>query len=257
MTVFDTIGKTYNNTRQADERIVAGIIKLVNLPLGSQIADIGAGTGNYSRALAEAGLRVRAVEPASVMLRQAQLHEYVEWEQGAAEHIPLGDNSVDAAVSILAVCHFSDIRKVFHEIARITRTKSVVIFTFDCDAGRRTWMYDYFPFFWDLFEDLPSPQQLADMLGGVMGCDAKTESFLLPPDIKDGFAAAMWQKPWKYLEAGYRENISSFIKAGPDVAAQGVRRLADDLKSGNWEELYGRVTQVQTYDAGYRFVYTC
>ncbi|MFC2017910.1 hypothetical protein ACFLTQ_01220 [Chloroflexota bacterium] len=40
---------------------------------------------------------------------------------------------------------------------------------------------------------MPLPQQLVDMLSGVMGCDAKIESFLFPPDLKDGFAAAMWQ----------------------------------------------------------------
>lgn len=257
MTTFDSIGITYNNTRQADERIVDRIMALLNLPAGSQIADIGAGTGNYSRALAESGMWVKAVEPSSVMIHQAQAHKYVEWMQGAAEQIPLGDASVDGVVSILAVCHFSDIRGCFNEMARINRTKSVVIFTFDCDAGRHTWMYDYFPFFWDLFEDYPSPQQQANLLGGVMECDAKIEPFLLPPDFKDGFAAAMWQQPWKYLDDRNRENISSFIKAESDMVVKKIHRLADDLESGKWEKQYGNIMQAQAYDAGYRFIYTC
>ncbi|MGD8836950.1 MAG: class I SAM-dependent methyltransferase, partial [Desulfobacteraceae bacterium] len=122
MTIFDTIGVTYDDTRQADRRIVARIASLLNLPAGSQVADIGAGTGNYSQALAEAGFRIQAVEPSSVMQRQAQFNADVKWLLGSAEHVPLADASVDGVVSTLAVCHFSDIQKALAEMARISRT---------------------------------------------------------------------------------------------------------------------------------------
>jgi hypothetical protein len=48
MTLFDAIGKTYNKTRVADDRIVSELIRLADLGHEDQIiADIGAGTGNY------------------------------------------------------------------------------------------------------------------------------------------------------------------------------------------------------------------
>jgi ubiquinone/menaquinone biosynthesis C-methylase UbiE len=53
MTLYDSIGKNYNSTRQSDKRIVNKLISLLNLPIGSTIADIGAGTGNYSNAIAK------------------------------------------------------------------------------------------------------------------------------------------------------------------------------------------------------------
>lgn len=256
MTLFDTIGKTYDNTRKADERIIAHIVALLNLSTGSQIADIGAGTGNYSIALARAGFRIRAVEPSSAMLYKAQSCKDIEWIQGAAENIPLDDDSVDGVVSTLAICHFSDIQKALAEMARIARRESIVIFTFDCDAGRRTWMYEYFPFFWDVFDDFPSSQQLAEMLSEVMGCATRIEPFPLPPDITDGFAAAAWQQPKRYLNAEYRENISSFSKAEPDIVARGVQKLADDLDTRDWEKRHGNVIHIPVYDSGYRFIYT-
>ena len=60
MTLFDAIGKTYNKTRVADDRIVSELLRLADLAKGHHIiADIGAGTGNYSIALANAGLQIR------------------------------------------------------------------------------------------------------------------------------------------------------------------------------------------------------
>jgi precorrin-6B methylase 2 len=55
MILYNSIGKQYNFTRKADPRIVDQIINLLNLPPKSLIADVGAGTGNYSNALAGKG----------------------------------------------------------------------------------------------------------------------------------------------------------------------------------------------------------
>jgi hypothetical protein len=43
MTIFNTIGSTYNNTRATDELIVADLYGLLNLPDGDVIADISTG----------------------------------------------------------------------------------------------------------------------------------------------------------------------------------------------------------------------
>jgi len=256
MNLFDTIGKTYADTRQADDRIVELLIDYLDLSHGATIADIGAGTGNYSVALAEAGFRVLAVEPSSVMLRHSQSHPRVEWREGCAENVPLPDSSVEGVVSTLAVCHFSDVEKAISEMARITDTGPVVIFTFDRSFGRDTWMYEYFPFFWETFHEYPIPDRLARMLAAATGRETDIVPFPLPPDLKDNFAAAAWQTPERYLEEPYRENISSFQKADPGVVGHGIVRLAEDLGSGAWMKRHGFVLDLAELDAGYRFVYT-
>jgi SAM-dependent methyltransferase len=254
--LFDTIGETYTDTRQADERIVSLLVEYLGLSHGATVADIGAGTGNYSVALAKIGFRVLAIEPSSVMLHHARSYPLVEWREGCAENIPLPDASVDGVVSTLAVCHFSNVEKAISEMARITDTGPVVIFTFDRSFGRDTWMYEYFPFFWDTFDQYPHPDELARMLALTKGKETDIVPFPLPPDLRDNFAAAAWQNPERYLEEQYRGNISSFQKADPGAVGQGIARLAEDLASGAWKKRHGAVLDLAELDAGYRFVYT-
>jgi 16S rRNA A1518/A1519 N6-dimethyltransferase RsmA/KsgA/DIM1 with predicted DNA glycosylase/AP lyase activity len=70
-TTYDVIGESYNKNRTADARILKTIIDLLNLPPGKLIADIGAGTGNYTNALAGSGYRLLAIEPSQIMRKQA------------------------------------------------------------------------------------------------------------------------------------------------------------------------------------------
>ena len=52
MARYDSIGIKYNQYRRAEDRIVSALKGLLGLPQDSTIADIGAGTGNYSNELA-------------------------------------------------------------------------------------------------------------------------------------------------------------------------------------------------------------
>ncbi len=82
------------------------LIELLGLPVGSVVADIGAGTGNYTNGLAEYGYKMKAIEPSEEMRNQALFSENVEYMDGSAESIPLADNSVDGVVSTLAITSF-------------------------------------------------------------------------------------------------------------------------------------------------------
>ena len=117
-------------------------------------------------------------------------------------------------------------------------------------------MYEYFPFFWETFDQYPRPDKLARMLTVATGKETDTAPFPLPPDLSDNFAAAAWQNPKLYLEERYRGNISSFRKADPGAVDQGIARLAEDLASGTWKKRHGAMLDLAELDAGYRFVYT-
>ena len=122
MTLFGPIGKTYNRTRVADDRIVSKLIRLIDLGKGDCIiADIGAGTGNYSAALANVGFQIRMIEPSATMVLQSERKANIERIIGCAENVPLKTGSVDAVVSVLALPHFSDIKQAFIEMARVLK----------------------------------------------------------------------------------------------------------------------------------------
>lgn len=255
MTIFNSIGSTYNKTRAADERIVAALVSLLNLPADAVIADIGAGSGNYTQALAARGYRVKAVEPAEVMRRQALPSPRIEWFPGVAEQLPLPDDSVDGAISTMAIHHFTDPGKAFAEMARVAPDGPIVLFTFDPRLDGKTWLTDYFPTIWsDSFRAFQPVHDLAELFEKATGRPVDVVPFQLPHDLTDNFTAAGWRTPERYLDAAYRENMSPFRMVEDNIIADEVARLHRDLTDGTWRRRYGHILQWDEIDAGYCFL---
>lgn len=255
MTIFNTIGNTYNKTRSADERIVAALVSLLNLPTDAVIADIGAGSGNYTQALADRGYQVKAIEPAEAMRKQAIPFARIEWFAGVAEQLPLPDVSVDGVISTMAIHHFTDLGKAFAEMARIAPNGPIVLFTFDPRLGEKTWLADYFPTIWnDSFRAFQPVHDLAEMLEKTAGRPVNVVPFQLPHDLTDNFTAAGWRTPERYLDAAYRENMSPFRMVEDDIIAGEIARLHRDLADGTWQQKYGHILQWDEIDAGYCFL---
>lgn len=85
------------------------------------VADVGAGTGKYTRVLAEAGFRVTAVDPSADMLEQLRhALPQVPVHQGTAEHTGLPAGSFDA-VTVAQAWHWCDPLAASTEFARILR----------------------------------------------------------------------------------------------------------------------------------------
>lgn len=253
--IYDTIGRSYTKTRRPDPRIVDALVRHLALPQGSLIADVGAGTGSYTNALADRGFRIRAVEPSAVMREQATAHPNVSWHEGTAEHLPLPNASVQGVTSTLAIHHFSDFGQALHEMSRVAGNGPFVFFTFDYRQIYRLWLGDYFPALWeDAVHSLPP---LSDLASEIEANTAKTVEiipFLLPPDLVDTFLAAGWQRPEVYLNPAVRAGISSFQAADAGEVKQGLKRLRNDLEDGRWDEQYGHLRSVHEIDAGYRFL---
>ncbi|MDZ8070012.1 MAG: class I SAM-dependent methyltransferase [Nostoc sp. DedQUE08] len=254
MSIYNSIGQQYSKTRVPDIRIVNKIIDLLNLPKGSIIADIGAGTGGYSLALANKGFLVNAVEPSVVMQKQGVEHQQIKWFTGYAENSPLPDKSVDAVVSILAIHHFSHLEKAFQEMNRIIRDGAIILLTFDIRLAQKIWLYDYFPFLWeDALRFLPLNEQV-NLIQSNTKRRVEAIPLFLPYDLSDLFAAAGWRRPELYLQPEVRAGISSFALANQDLAKQGVKLLAADLSSGEWSKKYGDIYNLTEIDIGYRFI---
>ena len=257
MALYNSIGQNYNRTRQADSRIVDRLISLLNLPKDSTIADVGAGTGNYSNAIAQCGYRVVAIEPSEVMQNQRQAHPHVSWLTAAAEKIPLPDNAVDGAVVMLALHHFNDISRGISEINRIVATGKIVIFAFEQSKIPDFWLADYFPdFVSDTLDTFPSTKNIAQTFSQITQKEIEIIPFLLPPDLRDLFAAAGWCKPKIYLNPEIRNGISTFNKMPVKNLKAGISRLATELDNGVWQQKYGDLLQQVYFDAGYRILTT-
>jgi len=253
--LYDRIGLGYRATRGADRRIVDGLLALLALDEGAVACELGAGSGNYANALAEAGLEVLAVEPSSAMRQQASAHPGVRWLEGVAEQLPLSNARVDGIVSVLALHHFADLSAALREMQRVCPVGPWVFFTLDPRLGEPGWIYDYFP---DVkareLAMFPELGALASQFARDAGRIATIDPFQLPYDLTDQFLHTAWARPERCLDPVFRQNNSGFSTTDQSTVAEGVARLREELRSGVWDSKYGALRSRSQFDAGFRFL---
>src|SRR5579863_3843085 len=123
---FDSLAADYAQYRPSyAPSVVTAVLALVGRPAHEiDAADVGAGTGIWTRMLASQGLHsVRAVEPSDEMRKQGILtsREYnIIWRRGAAEETGLASNSCDL-VSMASSFHWADFDRACTEFQRVLR----------------------------------------------------------------------------------------------------------------------------------------
>jgi ubiquinone/menaquinone biosynthesis C-methylase UbiE len=253
--IYNSIGTNYNTNRTADYRIVNIINEFLNLPSGSTIADIGAGTGNYSNALADLGFTIKAVEPSEEMRKQAKPNANVTCIAGTAESIPLPDNSANGVMLILAVHHFSSLKDASGEIKRICPNGPIVVFTLDPRQGDDPWFKNYFPEIYEQdFKSFPPIDTIANTIAMNGKWSWEITPFLLPADLSDKNMYSAWNEPERYFDEQFRQNTSGLAKADQSVVQAGLEKLKQDLESGVWDDKYGYLRGEKEFDAGFRFL---
>ena len=95
-------------------------------PAHLQVADIGAGTGISSAALAQRVQHVEAIEPNAQMRERAQPCANVTWREGTAEHTGLPDRCVDMAAAFQAF-HWFEATSAVEELRRIARRRIAIV----------------------------------------------------------------------------------------------------------------------------------
>jgi SAM-dependent methyltransferase len=241
--VYDRIGRAYTRTRQPDPRIAAAI----RAALGDArtLVNVGAGAGAYE----PRDRRVVAVEPSRAMVAQRPAGA-APCVRAVAERLPFRDRAVEASLAVLTVHHWQDQAAGLAELRRIAERR-VVVLTWDPAFGGGYWLTaEYFPEMLDLDRPrFPTMATLHRWLGPV-----RVTPVPVPHDCRDGFLGAFWRRPEAYLDPAVRGGISSFAQIRPERVERGLRRLAEDLRSGRWEAAHGALRRRESLDLGYRLV---
>jgi SAM-dependent methyltransferase len=122
---FDPVAADYDRGRPGwPDAVVDGVE-------GSEVLDLGAGTGKLTALLARRFARVVAVEPSEGMLAVLRRHvPAAETLLGGAEAIPLPDGSLDAAF-VAEAAHWFDPAAAGAELRRVVRPGGTVTVCFN------------------------------------------------------------------------------------------------------------------------------
>jgi SAM-dependent methyltransferase len=109
-------------------RLAPVFLDAVGMSKPQRVLDLGSGTGNLTRAVAERwpGCEVVGVDPSPPFVEAARqaaadLAPRVRFEVAHAEQLPLGDGSVDAALALLVLNFVSDPDRALAELRRVVR----------------------------------------------------------------------------------------------------------------------------------------
>jgi SAM-dependent methyltransferase len=245
-TRYDEIGADYGRTRRPDPRIA----RHIRAALGDvrTVFNVGAGTGAYE----PYDLEVTAVEPEAAMIA-ARPPAAAPCTLAAAESLPFADASFDAAMGVLTMHHWTDLAAGLSELRRVA-TRRVVLLTWDPEFDDALWLTtDYLTVI--RVRDRAIFPRLPAVLAGLQPQRGFTiDPVLVPHDCSDGFLGAWWRRPAAYLDPAVQIGISSFRELGPEVVGEPLARLAADLESGEWQQRFGGLLDLDELDLGYRLM---
>lgn len=243
---YDQIGVRYAPVRQPEPSFEAAVVRA----LGNirTVLNVGAGTGSYE----PVDRAVTAVEPSAEMIRQRP-HGAAPVIQAHAEALPFGDDEFDAALAVLTVHHWTDLDQGLDELLRVTK-KRIVIVTIEVDVLADLWLVrDYFPEALDIHAArMPPISELVEKLPGI----TTVEPLPIPRACRDGFFAALWDRPEACLDPDVRRASSVWHDMSDKAAQRGLRALERDLSDGSWQRHNRRLQNLDSLDTGLRLLTT-
>jgi SAM-dependent methyltransferase len=239
---YERHGAAYSAHRRADPRIAARI----HAALGDArtVLNVGAGAGSYE----PRDRWLLAVEPSAVMRAQrpADLAPAI---CARAEALPFDDGAFDAAMACVTIHHWEPPSAGLAELRRVARGP-VVVFSFELDA-LPAWQLDHLRAGIEIERRrYPTAAEVAGALGGR----TRIEQIPTPADCGDGFFEAFWNRPERLLEPDVRaaQSIWPLLPDGEEERI--VRRLRDELASGEWDREHGHLREKASYDGALRLI---
>ena len=241
---YDHQNHNYAEVRRPDKRI--GQLIANSLAECNTILNIGAGAGSYE----PEDKYVVAVEPSAKMREKRLFLGKYPALNAKADKLPFDDQSFDAVMGVLTIHHWPDLEKGLQEIKRISKRK-IVLLTYDPSKLDIFWNADYFP---KLIEIERSRYPRLERIDSAMGIKSKVSCVPIPSDCTDGFQEAFYARPEAFLDPEVRKAQSAWGFLDKDIEAQYVKRLADELKSGEWDRKYGAHRQLPHFEGAFRLL---
>ncbi|HEU4319249.1 MAG TPA: class I SAM-dependent methyltransferase [Acidimicrobiia bacterium] len=128
MTTYDS--RRYAMINRWDSSHLKRIDRLVAIPPGADVLEVGCGQGHLTRALADRGINVIGIDanPQAEAIANTPLVKCMR-----AEALDFEDESFDFVVSVHAIEHIPDLDGALSEIARVLRPGGKAIFIYPAE----------------------------------------------------------------------------------------------------------------------------
>ncbi|NRD20623.1 class I SAM-dependent methyltransferase [Winogradskyella eckloniae] len=240
-TIYNKIGRNYNQTRKADPYLTKQFLKHLNPQKDGLYLDVGCGTGNYTNALQQKGFQFIGIDPSIEMLKQAHaLNKNIEWNFAPAEKTNLAHQSIDGIIATLTIHHWPNITRAFSEFNYILKPNGkIVIFSSTPEQMQGYWLNHYFPkMMSDSITQMPSLAVLETAMANSGLKISATEIYNIQPNLEDQFLYCGKHNPELYFDESIRNGISSFCAlANKTEVEQGLHMLRNDIDSGKIHDI--------------------
>lgn len=228
-TDYDSTGHSYSGYRRTDPRIAELVLKA--LGNAKSVINVGAGAGSYE----PEDRYVAAVEPSFVMRSQRLNNSKVPAINANSDNLPFDDKSFDASMAMLTIHHWDELQKGIQEMKRVSKER-IVIMTYDPDELEKFWNIHYFS---ELIEIEKARYPKIEFIKNYLDSKCEIIPVPIPLDCADGFQEAYYGRPEEFLKKEVRNSQSAwkFLPEGMEDVL--VKRLEDDLKSGEWDKKFG------------------
>ncbi len=240
MALYDTIGVGYDATRCADPYILSRLLHHLNPAAGATYLDVGCGTGNYTIAMSDAGVRIAGVDFSSAMLAQAhEKQPLLRLHQARAEALPFKSGTFAGATCTFVHHHMDDPIAALVEVRRVLRPGSrLVLLNSTHEQLRHYWLWEYFP---KALAQAAAPYERFETRRALAaaGFEVQTlEPYEVTDDLRDWFLVCGKNRPELYLDPQVRAGISTFAGAHDQTEiTRGVEHLRRDIASGRIDEV--------------------
>ena len=238
---YDTIGKTYNQTRSADPYLLKRLYKHLNPSKEGRYLDIGCGSGNYTSKLHELGIEISGIDPSIEMLEKARFtNQHINYSIGVAENINLPNASIDGVIAFLTIHHWQNLEKGFKEIGRILKSGGrLVIFHSTPNQMEAYWLNSFFPLMMqNSMKLMPSMNRIDKALISANLKITNTEEYFMKDDLQDLFLQCGKNNPEIYFRPEIRAGISSFAAvANQHEVKTGLKKLRQAIDTNTIDDL--------------------
>jgi ubiquinone/menaquinone biosynthesis C-methylase UbiE len=251
--LYDRVGAAYDATRRADSYIVSRLLAHLGSAARGWCLDVACGTGNYTLALAAAGVPVVGVDASERMITAAarkapalgDLEPMMQrrepagagmplWAAADVTRLPFRSTSFSGATCTLALRYFADLDAAIAELGRVVGDGPLVLFAATPDQIRRYWLRLYFP------ETIERTAAQAHSMAHIRRAletagfpRVATEVYTVRADLQDLFLYSGKYRPALYLNPAVRAGMWSFATlAPPGEETAGCDRLRRDVQSG-------------------------